>query len=292
MKNILVGAVAYAPQVMPIWDTIREYANEYFNDKLRLDYVLFSNYERQVEWLKEGKIDIAWNTNVAYVRSKFATKDGVKIILMRDTDIGFKTFYVAKKGKIKSLKDLGGKKFGLGSLDSAQAAIMPVYYLNKETKYDIEEFDSSEISSANPNKNTLALIRYNSDLGKHGDTGRSEFDVMDSIKKGTLDAGAVGSTTWARVLSDGSYPELESFYMSNGYCHCNFTALNSMDSTLQSQFVEMMLSQNSQKNNPKIAQMMSLEGLNKWVLCDEKIIKGYEEITLAMQQQNLTDNKV
>lgn len=292
MKNILVGAVAYAPQVMPIWDIIREYANEYFKGKLRLDYVLFSNYERQVEWLKEGKIDIAWNTNVAYVRSKFAIKDGAKAILMRDTDIDFKTFYVAKKGRIKSLQDLGGKKFGLGSLDSAQAAIMPVYYLNKETKYELKEFISSEVASANPSQNTLALIRYNSDLGKHGDTGRSEFDVMDSIKKGTLDAGAIGSTTWARVLSEGSYPELESFYVSKGYCHCNFTVLNSLDSTLQSQFVEMMLSQNELKNNPKIAQMMSLEGLNKWVLCDEEAMRGYEEITLAMQQQNLTDNKI
>lgn len=55
MKNILVGAVAYAPQIVPIWDTIRDYANDYFKGKLRLDYVLFSNYERQVEWLLNGK---------------------------------------------------------------------------------------------------------------------------------------------------------------------------------------------------------------------------------------------
>ncbi len=72
MKSILVGAVAYAPQIVPIWDTIREYANDYFKD-IRLDYVLFSNYERQVQWLKEGKIDIAWNTNVAFIRSKHCT---------------------------------------------------------------------------------------------------------------------------------------------------------------------------------------------------------------------------
>ena len=93
MKNILVGAVAYAPQIVPIWDTIRDYANNYFGGKIRLDYVLFSNYERQVEWLINKKIDIAWNTNVAYIRSKFATKDNVEAILMRDTDIGFKSIF-------------------------------------------------------------------------------------------------------------------------------------------------------------------------------------------------------
>lgn len=81
MKNILVGAVAYAPQIVPIWDTIRDYANDYFKGKLRLDYVLFSNYERQVEWLLNGKIDIAWNTNVAYVRSKFAANNQVEALL-------------------------------------------------------------------------------------------------------------------------------------------------------------------------------------------------------------------
>ena len=44
MKNILVGAVAYAPQIVPIWATIRDYAHDYFNGQLSFDYVLFSNY--------------------------------------------------------------------------------------------------------------------------------------------------------------------------------------------------------------------------------------------------------
>ena len=114
MKNILVGAVAYAPQIVPIWDTIRDYANDYFKGKLRLDYVLFSNYERQVEWLLNGKIDIAWNTNVAYVRSKFAANNQVEALLMRDTDIGFKSIFVGRKENITNLEYLRGKRFEHG----------------------------------------------------------------------------------------------------------------------------------------------------------------------------------
>ena len=30
-----------------------------------MDFVLFSNYERQVDALLAGHIDVAWNTNVA-----------------------------------------------------------------------------------------------------------------------------------------------------------------------------------------------------------------------------------
>lgn len=284
MKSILVGAVAYAPQIVPIWDTIREYANDYFKD-IRLDYVLFSNYERQVQWLKEGKIDIAWNTNVAFIRSKHCTNNGAEAILMRDTDVGFKSVFVAKRDTMRGLEDLKGKKFGLGSLDSAQAAIMPLFYL-QQASLALKEMplDSLHQSSAD---DTLKVYRFNSDVGKHGDTGRSEFDVLDKIKSGELDAGAIGSTTWVRVMQEGNYPQMVNFYTSPAYCHCNFTTLKSFDSYLKRSFVEMMKSQNALKNDPKIAHMMSLEGLNEWVLCDENALKGYEEIAQAMGEQHL-----
>ncbi|WP_298495163.1 PhnD/SsuA/transferrin family substrate-binding protein [Helicobacter sp. UBA3407] len=288
MKSILVGAVAYAPQIVPIWDTIREYANDYFKD-IRLDYVLFSNYERQVQWLKEGKIDIAWNTNVAFIRSRHCTNNGAEAILMRDTDIGFKSVFVAKRDTMKGLEDLKGKKFGLGSLDSAQAAIMPLFYL-QQASLALKEMplDSLHQSSAD---DTLKVYRFNSDVGKHGDTGRSEFDVLDKIKSGELDAGAIGSTTWVRVMQEGNYPQMVNFYTSPAYCHCNFTTLKSFDSYLKRSFVEMMKSQNALKNDPKIAHMMSLEGLNEWVSCDENALKGYEEIVQAMKEQTLIESK-
>ncbi len=285
MKNILVGAVAYAPQIVPIWDTIRDYANNYFGGKIRLDYVLFSNYERQVEWLINKKIDIAWNTNVAYIRSKFATKDNVEAILMRDTDIGFKSIFVSQE-KISNLHSLKGKKFGLGSLDSAQAAIMPLFYLQKEG-LKIQESLAQNLLTLQTSNEAVSVIRYNSDVGKHGDTGRSEFDVLEAIKAGILDAGAIGSTTWARILQEGTYPEISSFYASEDYCHCNFTTLKGFDEDLKNTFVSMMLSQNTLKNDPQISQMMKLEGLNQWVVCDQQILSGYDHIIQAMQEQNL-----
>lgn len=58
--------MAYDPKVVPIWDIIRDYANAF---GCKLDYVLFSNYERQVDFLLKGHIDIAWNTNVAWIRT-------------------------------------------------------------------------------------------------------------------------------------------------------------------------------------------------------------------------------
>lgn len=274
-KTIMLGAVAYDAKVVPIWDIIRDYSND---NGLRLDYVLFSNYEAQVEALQNGMIDVAWNTNVAWIRTLHATNNTAKALVMRDTDIDFKSIFVARADKnINSIADLKGKKFGLGSSDSAQAAILPYAFLEKE--------------GLNP-QTDLEVVRFNSDLGKHGDTGRSEFDVLDAIANGELDAGAIGSTTWIRVIEEGLYPEGEivAFYTSEGYCHCNFTVLESADETMCKDFTQMLMQQDPQ--DPIIKKMMIMEGLNRWVEVTDSELKGYEVLQKAMEEQNLLENKI
>lgn len=281
MKTILLGAVAYDPKVVGIWDIIRDYSNEY---GCKLDYVLFSNYERQVDSLLKGHIDIAWNTNVAWIRTLYATDNKAKAIAMRDTDLHWSTKFVVKKdSKIKNLEDLKGKKLGVGSADSSQANIMAIYYLNKNgLKIKESDINNSEIDNESVN-----IIRYNSDLGKHGDTGRSEWDVLEGLKNGSLDAGTIGSNTWIRILEEGLYPdgELISFYTSPNFCHCNFTVMPNIDYEISDNFVKMLMSQ--KKENPIIKKMMAMEGLNEWIITGEKELKGYDTLYEAMREQKL-----
>lgn len=281
MKTILLGAVAYDPKVVGIWDIIRDYSNEY---GCKLDYVLFSNYERQVDSLLKGHIDIAWNTNVAWIRTLYATDNKAKAIAMRDTDLHWSTkFVVRKDSKIKNLEDLKGKKLGVGSADSSQANIMAIYYLNKNgLKIKESDINNSEIDNESVN-----IIRYNSDLGKHGDTGRSEWDVLEGLKNGSLDAGTIGSNTWIRILEEGLYPdgELISFYTSPDFCHCNFTVMPNIDSEISDNFVKMLMSQ--KKENPIIKKMMAMEGLNEWIITGDKELKGYDTLYEAMREQKL-----
>ena len=56
---MLLGAVAYDPKVVTIWDGFRRWFAEH---DFAFDYVLYSNYERQVEDLVGGRIDVAWNS--------------------------------------------------------------------------------------------------------------------------------------------------------------------------------------------------------------------------------------
>jgi len=261
-KTIMLGAVAYDPKVIPIWDIIRDNFNE---NGVRLDYILFSNYESQIEYLLSGKIDVAWNTNVAWVRSNELSGGKTKALVMRDTDIDFQSVFITKADSgIKSIQDLQEKKFALGSGDSAQAAILPLKYIQDELGI----------------KNDVEIVRFNSDMGKHGDTGRSEFDILEALLNDEIEA----------MLEDGMFPsgEVESFYVSKGYCHCNFTVLSSLDETIQKQFTDMILAQDPK--DPIIKKMMQMEGLNRWVQTGPKELEGYEVLTQAMKEQDLMKN--
>ena len=69
MQPLIVGAVAYDAKVVPIWEGIRDYFRGCAD---RDGFRVFSNYEAQVEALLAGRIDVAWNTNLAYVRTHHA----------------------------------------------------------------------------------------------------------------------------------------------------------------------------------------------------------------------------
>src|SRR5262245_52229530 len=81
--SILLGAVAYDPKVVTIWEGIRAYFREC---SVPLDFALFSNYERQVEELLAGHIDIAWNTPLAHVRVQKRAGARARSLGMRDSD--------------------------------------------------------------------------------------------------------------------------------------------------------------------------------------------------------------
>ncbi|GIM46557.1 hypothetical protein DNHGIG_21060 [Collibacillus ludicampi] len=267
---LLVGAVAYDPKVIAIWDIIRDY---YQKNDFPIDYVLFSNYEAQVDALLNRFIDIAWNTNVAYVRIQETLEGKAKVLGMRDTDIHFTSKIVARADRgIDSLQDLKGKRFALGSADSAQAAILPYHFL-KQNEIDPET--------------DLQLIRFNLDVGKHGDTGTSEYEVLRALKQGEADAGAIGESTWIRMLEQGmvSSDEIKSVWTSPGYSHCNFTVLPDFDDALGKRFSELLFAMDPAE--PEIRKMMEMEGLNEWVPADGEGIEGYKVLHDAMKDQGL-----
>lgn len=91
--TLQLGAVAYDPKVVTIWFGFRDWLRDHGLD---FDFVLYSNYERQAEDLVDGRIDLAWNSPLAWLRcQRLATARGrsVSSLLMRDTDQGLTSVF-------------------------------------------------------------------------------------------------------------------------------------------------------------------------------------------------------
>ena len=271
-KTIWVGAVAYDPKVVTIWEGMRRY----FHDEahLAVEVVLFQSYETQVLALLAQQseavphIDIAWNTNLAYLQADEWSSHACRAIAMRDTDLGWMTKIVTVTGgPISSIADLRDRTLALGSRDSGHAAILPVYFLDEQGMREGTDYRT---------------LRFDSDVGKHGDTGASEVEVVRAILDGRADAGAIGSPFWTTVREAHLVPEgaLSEIWSSPAYNHCMFTARPDLDFEMERRFVEALSAMSY--DNPVHRSILDAEGLKRWL---PPHLEGYAALREAASQQ-------
>ncbi len=271
-QPVVIGAVAYDPRVVPIWEGMRDYFRE---ASLPIDYVLYSNYDRQVEALLAGHIDVAWNTNLAWVKLWRRTGGTCRALAMRDVDADFVTVFAGRADAgIAGLSDLRGKRLALGSADSGQAAILPIEFL-REAGLDAES--------------ECRLLRFDLDVGKHGDTGTSEYEVLRALRDGEADAGALAHATWLSEVNAGRIDtsQVQVFWTSPGYCHCNFSVLESFPAELAERWTVVLLAMND-SDDPRWARVMELEGVKRWLRATPEVMEGYRGLFEAVERQGLT----
>lgn len=263
-ETILLGAVAYDAKVVPIWEGIRDH---FQSEGVAMDFVLFSNYERQVELLLKGHIDVAWNTPLAHVRVKNRTGGKSLSLGMRDSDQDFRSrLLVRSDSGIKSLNDLEGKRLAVGSADSTQARILPLYFLKQE----------------GVNLDAVTVIPFDTDVGKHGDTGTSELEVLKALQAGDADAGTVGDLIWVIEQSAGHVDSslIDSLWSTPGFDHCMFDALPDCDPGKIERFKQALFAM--QWDNPAHRRILELEGLKQWMPPREE---GYDSLRAALLEQ-------
>ena len=265
-QTILLGAVAYDPKVVTIWEGIREHFSE---QGVAMDFALFSNYERQVEALLQGHIDIAWNTPLAHVRVRQRTGGESHSLAMRDSDRDFRAkLIVHRNSGIKSLKDLEGKTLAVGSSDSTQARILPLYFLAAEG-VDVTR---------------ITLLPFDTDLGKHGDTGSSEIDVLRALHERRADAGTVGDLVWVTEQAAGHIDvnKIEPLWTTPGFDHCMFDAHPGLAAEKIETFKRALFAMRWE--NPQHRRLLELEGLHEWLPAREEGYRSLEE-ALKLQAQ-------
>jgi ABC-type phosphate/phosphonate transport system substrate-binding protein len=269
-STIWVGAVAYDPKVVSIWEGMRRYFHE--EAHLPVEVVLFLSYEAQVSALlaEPGapRIDIAWNTNLAYLQADTWSDHRCRPIAMRDTDVGWTTKIVAVSGgPVAALDSVRNTTLALGSRDSGHAAILPVHFLASEKLLEGRDYHT---------------LRFDSDVGKHGDTGTSEVEVVRAVLDGRAEAGAIGSPFWNTVRSQRLVPEgaLTEIWTSPAYNHCMFTARADLEPAVERRFAEALFGMSYE--NPSHRAVLEAEGLRRWVAPQ---LDGYQALRDAAARQ-------
>ena len=135
----------------------------------------------------------------------------------------------------------------------------------------------------------VELLRFDSDVGKHGDTGRSELEALEAVLDGRADAAAVGAASWDVFVRAGEVPpgRLEPFWTSPPYSHCNFTALPSIDAELADAWTAHLRAMDW--DDPEHRRILELEGLREWV---GPQLDGYRDVFDAVEEQGIAARMV
>jgi ABC-type phosphate/phosphonate transport system substrate-binding protein len=129
------------------------------------------------------------------------------------------------------------------------------------------------------------LVRINTDVGKHGDTGRSELDALRVVLDGDADAAALGINTWEAIGREELMPgAFEAVWESPTYSHCNFTALPRVPRERTDPWLEQLFAMDW--DNAEHQPILEMEGLRAWI---PPHLDGYASLFDAVAQQGVSD---
>lgn len=247
----MLGAVAYAPKVVTIWEGFKAWLGEH---GFALDYVLYSNYETQVEAQFKGDIAFAWNSPLAWVRAaRMARARGQRVqsLVMRDTDQDLQSVLVVKSDSpAQSLADLRGKAVGFGAIDSPQATLIPLDHMQ-------------HVGQLRPHQD-FVVRRFDVLGGKHGDHIGGERDAAAAMLAGEVAASWMIAGNYAAFAKEGLLPAggTRVLATTGRYDHCTMTVSPGVDAQLCERFAELLLSMDW--NDARVRPLLELEGLRQW----------------------------
>jgi phosphonate transport system substrate-binding protein len=266
-----LGAVAYDPKVVTIWEGFRAWFGE---RGLEFDYLLFSNYEAQVEAHLAGWIDVAWNSPLAWVRTRrLAGAGAARAIAMRDSDRDLTSVVVVRSGDgIETLSDLRGRTVAVGAVDSPQATLLPLSHLRAEGLVSGDD---------------LQVRHFDVLGGKHGDHIGGERDAARALAAGDVDAACMLDSTHLLMTREGTLAAGTTRVLAQTapFDHCNLTVVGAeteAEERLRSLLLEMSY------DDPEVRPLLDLEGLRAWLPAR---YEGYWALESAVDEAGFYDSQ-
>lgn len=272
--TLVMGAVAYDPKVITIWEGFKAY---FARHGLSFDYVLYSNYERQVEAHLAGHFHLAWNSPLAWIRSeRLAGASGLQVeaVAMRDSDQDLTSVIVVRSdAPVATLADLKGKRVAVGAIDSPQATLIPLAYLRDQGLTPDIDFE---------------VIYHDLLGGKHGDHIGGEREAARALAAGRADAACMIDGNHLLFITEGTLSSNATRILAQTeiYDHCNFTAGPAAPRDLTRRFRELLLGMSYA--DAEVRPLMDLEGLKSW---REGRIEGYRVLAKAVDAEGFYDRE-
>jgi ABC-type phosphate/phosphonate transport system substrate-binding protein len=249
MRDLILGAVAYDAKVVPIWEGFRAF---FTANGLPFDFVLYSNYERQVAAHLRGELDVAWNSPLAWIQTERGARAAgrrAEAIAMRDSDRDLTSVVLVRAdGPLHKPEDLRGTRIGVGAGDSPQATLIPLAALAER-----------EIEGQ--------VVRHDLLVGKHGDHVGGEREAVKALLAGTLDAACIidgNRLAFARegLIGTTGPTAVRVVLQTAPYDHCNFTVIDPAPPGI-ARFRELLLAMSY--DDPALRPLLDLEGLKQWL---------------------------
>jgi ABC-type phosphate/phosphonate transport system substrate-binding protein len=260
---LLLGSVAYDPKVVTIWEGFRRWFTDH---DLPFDFVLYSNYERQVEDLVAGRIDVAWNSPLAWVRTS-RLAPAARAVAMRDTDRDLSSVVVVRNDSpVTDTSGLAGRIVATGAVDSPQATLLPLALLGG---VDVK------------------VRRVEVGVGLHGDHIGGERDAARALAAGEVDAACMIDANHLLFTIEGTLPAGGTRVVAQTapYDHCNMS-VTGPESPLLDQFVSLLLGMDYA--DPAVRPLLDLEGLTRWL---PGRLSGYAQLDTAVNALGFYDEK-
>jgi phosphonate transport system substrate-binding protein len=272
---LVMGAVAYDQKVVAIWDGFQKY---FRTRGLEFDYVLYSNYERQVEAQLGGHLHVAWNSPLAWLQTDRAARAlgrRAEALCMRDTDRDLTSIILVRSDSgIDVIPNLANKIVAVGAADSPQATLIPLNYLAARGLAPHEAFHVKVFD-------VLA--------GKHGDHIGGERDAVRALIRGEADAACILDANHLAFAREGTIPPAAARILAQTpvYDHCNFTALDDVPAEPVARFRDLLLGMSYSDGD--VRPLLDLEGLKQWV---PGRVHGYAQLAAAVDRFGTIDTFV
>ena len=275
--SVLLGAVAYDPKVVTIWDGFRAWLRG--PGGVDFDYVLYSNYERQVLDLVEGRVDVAWNSPLAWVRARrLAAARGVTLtpLTMRDTDCDLRSVIVVRADSaVTSLGELAGRIVATGAVDSPQATLLPLSLLRS--------------AGLAPGAD-VTVRRFDVGVGLHGDHVGGERDAARALfaagPADRVDAACMIDSNLLLFGREGVLPAgaVRVLAQTPPYDHCTMTAGPSAADAVIARLGELL--RGMDYADAALRPLLDLEGLKEW---RPPRLSGYDQLERAVDEAGFYD---